>query len=152
MAYDPLAPFRRGSKQPEPKRGLEQAQGSDEHRALRAAIDALHQLPDSPLSGDYKSTHALLPVLETAYQNAERELEQHRGFTPTTDVQIEAAVEHDIHLFEAVRQDWQEEQGVKPEPAEPPMTEAELEKAAHAAQLLADAIQARQRQDREPEM
>ena len=148
MSYDPLAPFRR---KPEPEPGRNQAQVPDEHRALRAAIDALNQIPNTPLSGAYKSTYALIPVLETVYKNAERELEQQRGFTPMTDAEIDAAVEHDLRVLEE-SQDKEPEQGLKPEPVYTRMTDAEVEKAAHAIQLLEEAARAHKEQDIEPEI
>jgi hypothetical protein len=140
---DPLAQFRRN---PEPESVRNQAQVPDEHRALRVAIDALHQIPDTPLSGEYNSTHALISVLETAYENAERELEQQRVSTPMMDLGVEAAVEHDVRLWKDGRQD-----GIQ-EPVSTPMTDAEIEKAAHAIQLLDEAARTHQRQDIEPEM
>lgn len=72
MSNDPLASFRR----PLPE-GWQNGQEQDvltEHEALRLAIDAFHQMPDSRLAGEYPSTYHLLPVLEAAYNNAEREL------------------------------------------------------------------------------
>jgi hypothetical protein len=110
MSEDPLAQFRRGQpprkEEPEPQPEYEQAQASDEHRALRAAIEVLNQIPNTPLSGEYKNTYALIPVLETVYNNAERELRQQpQAHISMTDAEIEAAAKHDIEQWdEAKRQ------------------------------------------------
>ncbi len=94
MTHDPLAPFRREPKQElrEPDTGASEITWSeegrrqgppDEHRALRAAIDALNQIPNTPLSGAYKNIYALIPVLETVYRNAE---DTARALTPLEEL------------------------------------------------------------------
>src|SRR5947209_20460503 len=129
MAYDPLARFRRGQQPRKEEPEQVQVQTSDEDRALKAAIDALNEIPNTPLKGAYKNTYALIPVLETVYKNAERELEWQRGVTPMTDAEIDAAVEHDLRVLEE-SQDKEPEQGLKSEPVYTRMTDAEVEKAA----------------------
>lgn len=88
MGNDPLAAFRRERWQ---RNDMELEQGSKpdktdqvqepltEHDALRLAIDALNQIPNRSLTGEYRNTYKLLPVLETAYKSAERELNQEQA-------------------------------------------------------------------------
>jgi hypothetical protein len=152
MADDPLAPFRR---KPEPgTQAPEQAQVSDEHRALRAAIDALNEIPNTPLKGAYKNTYALIPVLETVWEKAEKEVKQPAANISMTDAEIEAVATHDLELLEAARQErtQEPEKGLKSEPVYTRMTDAEVEKAAHAIQLLEEAARAHKEQDIEPEL
>ncbi len=72
MENDPLAPFRRG-QQPAPS---DQAQHSlAEHEALRLAIAALNEVPNSRVRIEgYASTYQLIPDLEKAYREAEEHI------------------------------------------------------------------------------
>lgn len=117
MTHDPLAPFRREPKPEEDKALPDKIWGSDEHRCLRLAIDALKESPDSPLSGvsGYYSTHALIPTLETVYDKAERELQHSQAHVSMTDKEIEAAVKHDLKLWEDARKDRVQAPDLEPE-------------------------------------
>ena len=80
MGNDPLAEFRRERSQ---RNGIDLGQGSradkpdqaveplTEHQALRLAIDALNQIPNHAIKGEYQHTYALLPILEQTYERAE---------------------------------------------------------------------------------
>ncbi len=73
MEHDPLASFRRPL--PEGWQSGQERGAITEHEALRLAIDAMRQMPDSRLAGgEHASTFDLLPLLEAAYSSAEREL------------------------------------------------------------------------------
>lgn len=84
--YDPLAEFRRERWQ---KNDMDQGKEAlTEHQALKLAIGALNEIPNTGLTGEYQSTYKLLPELEAA---------SNKG---TKDEQLRAAV---LELLETVK-------------------------------------------------
>jgi len=110
MPRDPLGNFRRSAPQ-EPSPQL------DEHSALREAIDALNQIPNTRLAGKYKSTYELLRALDAAYKHVENQLARRQALMPMTDAEIEAAVKHDLTLLEQSGRESEPEpeEGFEPE-------------------------------------
>lgn len=69
MPDDPLAPYRRG---PQPSPADQAQQPLTEHEALRLAITALNEVPNSRVRMEgYVSTYTLIPDLEKAYRAEE---------------------------------------------------------------------------------
>jgi hypothetical protein len=70
VADDPLAPFRREQQPASPD---QEQRSLTEHQALRLAIDALNEIPNSRVRmRDYATTYKLIPDLERTYQEGER--------------------------------------------------------------------------------
>lgn len=70
MADDPLAPFRR---EQQPASSDQEQRSLTEHQALRLAIDALNEIPNSRVRmRDYATTYKLIPDLERTYREGER--------------------------------------------------------------------------------
>jgi hypothetical protein len=63
---DPLASFRREPHQAKTGEGQHPL---SEHEALKLAIAAINQIPNSRLTGTYASTYELIPALEEATAN-----------------------------------------------------------------------------------
>jgi hypothetical protein len=76
MGDDPLAAYRRERSQannmvmPGGQAGFpSQAQEPlSEHEALKLAIEALNQIPNRSLKGEYRNTYELIPVIDKAYR------------------------------------------------------------------------------------
>ena len=96
MSDDPLAAYRRERWQANETKATGQ-QPVAEHQALRLAIDALNQIPNASLTGEYSTTYELIPVLEKSYRGAEPEIGSRTqeasapepGRTPEPDIELE---------------------------------------------------------------
>jgi hypothetical protein len=114
MPQDPLGPFRARPRQAEPE-----PPELTEHQALKLAIEALNSVPNARVHMEgYRTTYDLLPELEKTYRAEEERLQSlvsSAPHVPMTDVGIDAAVEHDLKLWEDARQDRAQAPDIEPE-------------------------------------
>lgn len=93
MSDDPLAEYRRersaanNMDMPGSKAGkADQApEPLTEHEALKLAIDALNQIPNRSLTGEYRNTYELIPVLGKAYERGAEPEQQTQPSSPLPD-------------------------------------------------------------------